>query len=242
MYRDELKADISGEATADQLKGLLTQGLVFLLLSIAVWIAIALITLFVWLFAKSVNKSLGHLAGYGGLIVAQLAAYGVLVAFWFFPLKEGVSEWMIVVDGRAAAAESAYAQIYGALVRRQTPATVRPMLFRLGSGRGRRSFLEIRQGEYSAIVSVFPYGSDLFVGWTMWWTIYPAKLLWRVLTRGTRGNKPSFGPVIGSDDVKALREVVHIATREGVDVAQLGIPVDAQATFGSELPVEQPLA
>jgi hypothetical protein len=241
LYHDELKTDISGQASAEQLKGLFMQAVIFLALSVVAWIGVSIVSLIVWLFAKSINKTLGRLVLLGGQGVAELAGVAVLIAFWFFPLKEGISEWMIVLDDRAAAADSAYAQIYGALVRRQTPARVRPMRFKAGGGGGRRSLLEIGQGEYSAIVSVFPYGADLFVGWTMWWTIYPGRLLWRVFIHGTRGSKPSFQAAIGSDNVKALREIVHTVTREGVDVAQMGITVDLEATFGSSLPVEQPL-
>lgn len=241
LYRDEMKADMAGQASAGQLKGVLSQAVVFLAISVIVWFAVTAITFFGALSGQALNKSLGRVVFVGGQIIATLAACAVLIAFWFVPIREGISEWMIVLDDRAGAAGSAYAQIYGALVRRQTPAAVRPLLFKVASSGARRSFLEIRQGEYSAIVSVFAYGGDLFVGWTMWWTIYPGRLLWRVITQGTRGAKPSFAAAVGSDDVKALREVVHTATREGVDVAQMGISVDVEATFGSTLPVEQPL-
>ena len=42
-----------------------------------------------------------------------------------------------------------------------------------GLVRGKRNYLRLRQRPFSAYVSVFPIGRDLFIGWTIWWELKP---------------------------------------------------------------------
>ena len=72
-------------------------------------------------------------------------------------------------------------------------------------------------GHYRGVVSCFPYGNDLFIGWTFWIHLSPAQWLAIMFRRIFRGSAVYAG--LSFDDPKALREMLHGAVREGVDVA-----------------------
>ena len=89
-------------------------------------------------------------------------------------------------------------------------------------------------------MSVFAYGTSLYIGWTMWRKRRAFVLIGVFL-------KDVFGSLLGrSDDiaqmlrtetVRAMREAVHSAVREGAETAMRGIEVPMVSTFGVEPPI-----
>ena len=90
-------------------------------------------------------------------------------------------------------------------------------------------------------MSVFGYGTSLYVGWMMWRSRRGATLIATFI-------KDLFGSplrragmvsqMLRTEKVRAMREAVHMAVREGVDVAVAGLEVSILQTFGQELPIE----
>ena len=88
----------------------------------------------------------------------------------------------------------------------------------------------------------FPYGRDLYVGWTYWWRISAVHWLWIALTRifqhlTLRGSQ--LYAIHRYDGAKALREAIHGAAREGLDAASGSVAFQGTGTVGSDLRVEE---
>jgi hypothetical protein len=167
--------------------------------------------------------------------------------FWFVLLfsrtNEPIAEWRALLEDKAAAAVSAYAAIYGSLRRRRIPLNAVPTRVRsdvlLPEAVNNR--LVITERGYSAYVSVFPYGTSLYIGWLMFRSRRGISLILTAL-------KDVLGSILGRTDivsqmlrtekVRAMREAVHSAAREGVDIAIQGIEVPMMATFGYDVPVQ----
>jgi hypothetical protein len=180
----------------------------------------------------------------GLLNVSSLLAF---LLFWFVMLftrtQEPIAEWRSMIEERAAAATSAYAAIYGSLRRRQIPLS--PVAMRVRSDiLGKESVnnrLVITERGYTAYVSVFPYGTSLYVGWLMFRNRRGYQLIFTFL-------KDALGSVFGRSDlvsqmlrtekIRAMREALHYAAREGVDIAIRGIDVPLVATFGYDVPIQ----
>jgi hypothetical protein len=170
-----------------------------------------------------------------GSLTFELCLLGSFVVF-FLPFRIPISGWTFTLDDKAAAADSSYAQIYAALRRRESPVTVEPVRITGGFGRRPCNYLRIRHREFSAYVSSFPIGRDLFIGWTIWWEWTPLPMIWAFIQQQLGSSY--FQLVLRSDEAQAFREIVHNATREGVDIASLGIKVPTPTTFGSEVTTE----
>ena len=85
-----------------------------------------------------------------------------------------------------------------------------------------RDYLEVKDGIFSGYVSCFAYGNDLYVGWTFWLYLSPFRwlLVWiRSLyaTFTLRGS--DLYATLRYDTARAMREALHAACREGIDVA-----------------------
>lgn len=153
-------------------------------------------------------------AGLAGLLLGCL--------YWLIPVPAQLSEWKIMVDGKASAAPMIFDHIAWALHRRQTPvdeAKVRKL--KLAGGEG-RDYLEVRRALFSGLICCFAFGEDLYIGWTFWLRVSPLRYLlmflarlWQILIQ--RGNDVYV--TLRYDYAKAMLEAMHNSAREGVDVA-----------------------
>jgi hypothetical protein len=178
------------------------------------------------------------------LVIGLVLALITFIVIWFLPYRQPLSEWQMLVDGRAPAADSAYSAIYMTLRQRGIPVEVsaRRIRSQLGAG-GSRNYLLVRQRPFTAYVGVFAYGNALYLGWSLWRVQSPLSVLWlnistkvlAVLTQDGTG----FRKLLNAEPAKALREAVHSATREGVQVASEGMSVPLQYAFGQEVPVTE---
>jgi hypothetical protein len=211
-------------------------------ISIIFWMVLFVI----WLITNL--SSFSNSAG-GGVDTSLLKIDSILafLLFWFAMLftrtQEPIAEWRSMIEERAAAATSAYAAIYGSLRRRQIPLS--PVALRVRSDilgqEAVNNRLVIAERGYTAYVSVFPYGTSLYVGWLMFRNRRGYQLIFTFL-------KDAIGSVFGRSDlisqmlrtekIRAMREALHYAAREGVDIAIRGIDVPLVATFGHDVPIQ----
>jgi hypothetical protein len=172
-------------------------------------------------------------------IVAFVAS---AVVFWVVLLgskvTEPIGEWRTLLADRAGQSEPYYRTIAAVLERRQLP--IKPELRRIELntlGRPVKHTIVLSENEYQAYVTVFPYGTSLYVGWQMWRRRSGGSLIKRALVdRVTSAGLVT--AMLRTDRARAVREVVHLACREA-----LYAPVDqslwAQAQQLRLPPVEQ---
>ncbi len=170
-----------------------------------------------------------------GLLMSLAWLFGT----WLVPYREPLSEWSLLLDGKAGAADSAYAAIFDTLKHREIPVGVVPTRMRTGLGVV-RNYLVIKQNKDTVHISVFPYGTGLFIGWQMWRRQLPVIMVgtWlgqRIATLTLVGTH--FHALLRADLSRALRDAVHNAAREGLEAAQAGLQVPMQATFGYDVPI-----
>lgn len=170
-------------------------------------------------------------------IVTLIVFFVVLVA----PGYELLSEWQLLLDGKAKAADSSYAVIFRVLKdERRIPVKIQAKRRVTGPPvRGVRNFLIVQLGEYRMQVSVFAFGADLYLGWTLWRRQSSISIIFGWLASFFLGNR-GFWSLIDVEPVKALRESVHNAVREGVEAAAAELDVSLITTFGYEIPIEGP--
>ncbi|MGW7060945.1 hypothetical protein ACWGHM_20790 [Streptomyces sp. NPDC054904] len=179
----------------------------------------------------------------GELGVGQVLGF---IAFWVVLLaariNEPVSEWKTLLEDKHAASSSAYAAVYGALARRKIPVSAVPVRIRsdiMPDVVNNR--LVIRSGRYVAYVTVFGYGTSLYVGWTMWRSRSGAVIIGHFLkdlVGGMFNRTGAINQMLRTEKPRAMREAVHSAAREGVEVAVQGIEVPMVSTFGQEPPIQ----
>jgi hypothetical protein len=166
----------------------------------------------------------------GLLAAVSFVAFGIGFLIWSIRRQKiGIASWQVVLDGRADAAERAAWQLKSELDRRLRAARVQID----DHQRKQRWALRVRHRTFNCYVSVFPFGTDLFVGWAMleephFWNVFGGWLsdllrggTW--FTRETRSYIP-----------KALRDVVHNATRDAVATAAATPPVASAAVRGAD--------
>ena len=176
------------------------------------------------------------------LWVIGAAVFGVLFLclYWLIPVPAQLSEWKFFVDDKASAAPVTFDHIAWALQQRETPLDlVQVRRLKLAGGEA-RDYLELRRNLFSGFISCFAYGKDLYVGWTFWLRVSPARVLlmviarlWQTLMR--RGTDLYVS--LRYDYARAMREVMHSVAREGVDVALGQTRPHGQGVIGSTVQV-----
>jgi hypothetical protein len=167
------------------------------------------------------DGTLASLFVLGGIFVNLAWSIGLLCAYWLLPVPALVSEWKLTLDGRADEAHGALDHITASLEARALPIgtieTTDHTIPRLGD----RTSLQVREGHFFALVSCFAFGDDLYIGWSYWINLSPARcfLHWcRRMIKALKLKSPIIEINTWFDNARAMREVVHSAVREGVDV------------------------
>jgi hypothetical protein len=215
------------------LRALLTLWLRAVAISFPVWVVGFLLSL----------GSLSQTGSGAGLEAGTIIAF---VVFWVVLLAsrvtEPIGEWKALLEGKAAAVDSAYATICGVLIRRSVPVEREARRIRTDILPGSVSnYLVLRDQAYAAYVSVFAYGTGLYLGWTMWRTRSGAVVIWHFLkdmAGGLFGYSGLIGRMLRTEKARAMREAVHAAVREGVDAAVQGVAVSIADVLGHDLAVE----
>jgi len=181
---------------------------------------------FLGMIAGVLGLAIGAIAnGLRGALILEpvFAIAGFLVVYLCAKVNEPLGEWKVLLSDRARSADFAYSRITGVIKRRYLPVTIKPRRMindvRTGSIANR---LIITEGVYTVCVSVFPYGTGLYLSWRMWRRRSGFELLLRFVF-------DIFGGIVGAtnivsvmqrtDQPRAMREAIHSACREGLKVA-----------------------
>jgi hypothetical protein len=156
------------------------------------------------------------------LVAAAVVGLALSICFWFLKIPIQLSEWKISVDNKAAAVPMVFDHVAWVLRGRAIPLdSLQVRRLRL-PGDGVRDYLELRRGIFTGYVACFSFGQDLYVGWTFWVTLSPFRYVCMIVARiwHSLTNKGSdLYTTLRYDSARAMRETMHSATREGVDVA-----------------------
>jgi len=207
-------------------------------------VSIVFFVLFAIVYAFSDTSSFDtSLPGSGFLLAGTVFSF---IAFWLVLLgarvDEPIAEWKTLIEDRFAAADSTYAAIYGTLRGRGIPVEAAAERVR-SDVLGREvvnNRLVITERAYTIFVTVFPNGTSLYTGWTMWRRRRGATILGHFLkdlVGGFAGRAGAGNQMLRTERVRAMREAVHAAVREGAEAAVQRIEVPLTAAFGQELPV-----
>jgi hypothetical protein len=168
------------------------------------------------------------------------------VAFWLVLLlsrmPEPIAAWRVLLADREDRASSVYSQIRGSLRAGRSPLLIQERRMRVSGGGGEAGVsnrLVLSDGPYIAYVSVFGYGSSLYLGWMMWRSRRGATLMAQFvgdLVRGILGRNAPEEQMMRADRPQAMREAVHLACREGLFVAIEGLDVPDSYGFPQGLP------
>jgi hypothetical protein len=179
-------------------------------------------------------------AGYS--ICGFLTVLVLLCMYWLLPLPVLLSEWKFSVDGKGAAASVAFEHIAWTLKQRETPLdSVQVRRLRL-PGSGPRDYLELQHGLFLGYIACFPYGKDLYVGWTFYFRLSPLRWVLMFLARiwQTLSNRhTNLYVTLRYDSARAMREAMHSAAREGLDVAIGQLAPQGHGTVGGQLRVTE---
>ncbi|GIJ49947.1 hypothetical protein Val02_68330 [Virgisporangium aliadipatigenens] len=203
---------------------------------LALFIVVSVISFFIWLFSffaivSSASSSSGPFgsaeenagAGVLGVSYALLIVQVLVVVVWivalFLPLREPIAEYGLLIEGRGAAAAVSYWWIMNTVRARQTPFDAR--LARVEEV----PILLLANGREQGLVVVRPVGTDLYVGWTMWRSRSTVVLIAHMLRDMFQFLSNSMSSDVRGASARALRELIHSVTREGVQAAILQPPV-----------------
>ncbi len=170
-----------------------------------------------------------------GTLISFLAFWVVLLVT---RLTEPIAEWRVLLADRADKADSAYSHIFGVLWRRHFPVRWQVRRFHVGSA-SISNRLVVLHGPYTAYVSVFAYGTSLYLGWTMWRARRGSELVSQFvkdLFLSMAGRHDIEREMMRTEPVRAMREAVHAACREGLLAAAEGQWVPAEYGFPQGLP------
>jgi hypothetical protein len=169
-------------------------------------------------------------------ICGAVTAFVLACCFWLLPLPALLSEWKFSVDGKAAVADTAFEHIAWVLRQRETPLDTLQVRRLNLAGQGARDYLELRQGLFIGYVGCFPYGRDLYVSWTFWVRVSPLRWLLMVIARiwqSITAKGTDIYTTLRYDSARAMREVMHSAACEGLDVAVGALAAQGEGIVGS---------
>jgi hypothetical protein len=187
-------------------------------------------------------------AGGGGNTAGVLFTLGNLIGFAVFwvvlllsKLPEPIAEWRVLLPDRGNKADSVYSHISGTLRERQSPIGWRVRRIRLGFGQHNISNRLVMQDRtYTAYVSVFSYGTSLYLGWMMWRSRRGASLVKQFvldILEGMAGRKDLERQMMRTERPRAMREAIHAACREGLYAAAEGRDVPLHYGFPQGMPL-----
>lgn len=213
-----------------------------ILMFLSASVASVLVFFVFFLLVLFASASSGEEAAGGLLVVAMImSTIAFFVVLLGMRVPEPVAEWRVLLGDRAGSATSTYSQIAGALRTRRMPIhpEVRPV--DTGSPRdGVRYRLVLHENFYVAYVSVFAYGTSLYLGWMMWRSRRGWQLIGQFFSDilgGMLGRNSPELRMLRTERPRAMREAVHSACREGLFVAyeQRDVPLE----FGFPHPQER---
>jgi hypothetical protein len=203
-----------------------------------------IMSVLIWIFSGGLADSFTSTTrddSYVVLIVGPIVGIVLFTISWIAfldrEMQEPISEWCTLLGGKSAAADSVYSHIVGRLRDRQLPVQnhlVRRTWTSFGATGNR---LVLVDGDYHVYVSVFSYGTSLYLGWTMW-RIRKGRVLLQRHFRSSSNNDnfDSLGRILNLERLKAMREAVHAVCREALHTAIEDVTVSDSYGFPSGMP------
>jgi hypothetical protein len=172
-------------------------------------------------------------------VMALLLPWVWIAVVLFLPSTEVLSDWHLLLDDKAEIAETAYGVVYRSLtVDHRIPASVTPKRVQVGPPvPGVRNLLRIAIGKYYSFVSVYAFGNDLYLGWTLWRRQIPITVVFRWIG-SLFGGDPGYSGMIEMEPIKAMREAVHNALRNAIEASIVGRSIPLVETFGYDVRIE----
>ena len=209
--------------------------------SLVYWLVYILGAVVAGIFFLVVSAAAGTGLGIAGYTICGGLSWLVLLClYWLLPLPVLLSEWKFSVDGKGAAGAMAFEHIAWTLRQRETPLdSVQVRRLRL-PGTGSRDYLELRSGLFYGYIACFPYGQDLYVGWTFYFRLSPLRYVLMFIARlwQTLSNRHNdIYVTLRYDSARAMREAMHSAAREGLDVAIGEIAPQGHGIIGGQVHV-----
>jgi hypothetical protein len=200
--------------------------------SLAVWIVLGFVLLF-FLVAGA-----GAAAGAVYFLAMILSGATFWLVFLTTRLPEPIAEWRVLLADRRDTADAVYSQIAGALRERRIPLYCEYL--RIPTDFGSRDVsnrLVLKDGVYDAYVSVFGYGTSLYLGWMMWRSRRGYQLLARFIAdvvSGMLGQNSPEQQMMRTERPRAMREAVHAVCREGlfVGIERREVPLSFGFPYG----------
>jgi hypothetical protein len=195
----------------------LLRALVFIVVP---WFITVILFVFAALFDLALAAGNGFRGGSGGGFSAFVTLIGFLlfvlaIVVLFFPIKEPIAEYSQVVEGRASYQEPSYWWVMQTAQRHDVRFGLRAVRMQ------GQPVMTFTYGRLNAMLVVRPYGQHLYVGWTMWRARSTVVLIGHYLrdTFGRISPAAQFASEMRATDARAMRELVHSLSREGVQAA-----------------------
>jgi hypothetical protein len=195
------------------------------------FVFVGVVSFFVWLLAvaAAIGNELatggsGETGSFVGGVSYLLATIQFLVVvMWivalFLPLREPIAEYGLLIEGRAAAHPVSYWWVMHTIQQRQSPFQVQ-----LGKVSGLPVLLLVN-GRERGLLTVRPVGQDLYVGWTMWRARSTVVMIGNLFRDMFQFHAAQLAADVRAANSRALRELIHSVTREGVQAAIMQPPV-----------------
>ncbi len=173
------------------------------------------------------------------IISLKVVAVILVIPFWLIPVSALLGQWTVLVEGSRDTAKETFQRMSAAFSEHEVPVDSLEVRTVLPAGEDAREYLELRRGRFRGFLSCFPHGRDLYLGWTFWLRMSPARLMLLVLGRRLRhpGGGGDIDQALWAESARALVAAMHSATLAGTGdgTPAPGDPPPADA--GRDVPV-----
>jgi hypothetical protein len=211
-------AEVSGEPTYDPLANprffwqLLRQAGIFLLIYAVADVAIGIICLLIGVAGLGIGSGLSL-----WWIISTLTWVGLWCAFLFMPVPALLGQHSRLLRLRATAADAVLNGVQESIVQHQTPNDSLTKRKISPPGEGPRTYVELRRGVFCGMVSSFPFGRDLYAGWTFWIYLSPFRLALMFIGRKIQdytGRGNDLYQTLRFDSARAMIAAIHSSLAE----------------------------
>lgn len=164
-----------------------------------------------------------------------LVALALASLFWIIPVPALLGQWSVLVESSADASRPAFEHIATALREHDAPLDSLDVRAVSPPHEHVRDYLEVRRSRFSGFISCFPHGRDLYVGWTFFLRMSPARLVLVCAGRSAAHLTRRGGDIrraLWFESARALVAAMHSATLAGIGAA-VSAPDAAGETGGS---------
>ena len=151
-----------------------------------------------------------------------LAALALAILFWIIPVPALLGQWTMLVESSADASTAAFEHIAMAFRDHDAPLDSLEVPAVSPPRESARDYLELRRGRFSGYISCFPHGRDLYVGWTFFVRMSPARLMLLSIGRTVQHLTRRGGDIkraLWFESARALVAAMHSATLAGTRAA-----------------------